>query len=189
MLVQPSAGIRFDALGPFHGESNTLNVVIETPRGHRNKYSYDHDHGLFKLGGVLPAGAVFPFDFGFLPGTLGEDGDPVDVLVLMDESAFPGCLIPSRLIGVIEADQTESDGETMRNDRLIAVAERCPLYGQAQSLDDVGRTLLDQIEHFFVSYNQMFGKQFAPCGRSGVIRAQALIQEAQRRYCEQRASS
>jgi inorganic pyrophosphatase len=170
------------ALDPFDGESGTLNVIIETPRGHHNKFSYDHRLGIFRLGGVLPAGAVFPFDFGFLPSTLAEDGDPIDVLVLMDEPAFPGCLIPSRLIGVIQAEQTERNGETMRNDRLIAVAERCPMYGEAQSLEDVGKTLVNQIEHFFVSYNSMFGKQFRPCGRAGHDHAQELIRDAQRRY-------
>ena len=88
------------------------NVVIETPRGSRNKYRYDDDLGLFMLGGVLPAGAVFPFDFGFIPSTCGEDGDPLDVLVLLDDYAFAGCLVPSRLVGVIEASQTERIGGT-----------------------------------------------------------------------------
>lgn len=96
--------LRLDGRGPIDTENGTLNVVIETPRGHRNKYSFDHELGLFRLGGVLTAGAVFPFDFGFLPGTLAADGDPLDVLVLMDEPAFPGCLIPARLLGAIEAE-------------------------------------------------------------------------------------
>ena len=91
-------------------ETKEWNVVIETPKGHRTKYKYRGRRGRLHLSGVLPAGAVFPFDFGFIPATLGEDGDPLDVLVLMDEPAFPGCLVPARLIGVIEADQTEATG-------------------------------------------------------------------------------
>lgn len=94
-------------LPPFDRKSGELNVIIETPRGSRNKYSYDEERKLIRLSGVLPAGAVFPFDFGFVPQTLGQDGGPLDVLVLMDEPVFPGCLVPCRLIGVIEANQTD----------------------------------------------------------------------------------
>src|SRR5436309_9611011 len=94
-----------------------MEVMIETPRGKRNKFKYDSKHDRFLLCSVLPAGASFPYDFGFLPGTKGEDGDPLDVLVLMDESAFPGCVIEARLIGVLEIEQAE-DGEKYRNDRL-----------------------------------------------------------------------
>src|SRR6185295_6553872 len=94
-------------LTAFDSDSKLLNAIIETPKGSRNKFSYDQKHGLFVLGGVLPLGAVFPFDFGYIPGTLGGDSDPLDVLVLMDEPAFTGCLVPARLIGVIEANQTE----------------------------------------------------------------------------------
>ena len=184
-----SAGDGLQALGPVDAETGALNVIIETPRGRRNKYSYDHALGVFRLGGVLTAGAVFPFDFGFLPGTLAEDGDPVDVLVLMDEPAFPGCLLAARLLGVIEAEQTERDGATMRNDRLIAVADRDPLYGDMRSLADLGDRTVAQIEHFFVSYNQIAGKRFRPLKRAGVPRARALIREAQRRFRGEHAGS
>src|ERR671939_103970 len=115
-MAEKSA-INLGSLAAFDNESEDLNVVIETPKGNRNKFKYDEERGLFKLSGVLPMGAVFPFDFGFIPSTLGGDGDPLDVLVLMDEPAFTGCLVPARLIGVVEAEQTE-EGETQRNDRL-----------------------------------------------------------------------
>src|SRR5215212_8024826 len=99
----------FAADDPSH-----VNVVVETPQGSRNKYNFDERLGVFRLGGVLPAGAVFPFDFGFVPSTVGGDGDPLDVLVLMDEPAFPGCLVEARLLGVVEAVQTERDGGSTR---------------------------------------------------------------------------
>jgi inorganic pyrophosphatase len=156
------------------------NVIIETPKGSRNKYSYDEEHEVFKLGGVLPAGAVFPFDFGFLPNTLGGDGDPLDVLVLMDESAFAGCLVPSRLVGVIEAEQTERDGETTRNDRLIAVAANSRDHRHILSLEDLSGNLVDEIEHFFVSYNEIKGKEFRPLGRFGPERARKLVRQGMR---------
>ena len=88
-------------------DDKDLTAIIETPRGSQNKYTYEARFGAFVLSGVLPAGAVFPFDFAFVPSTLGEDGDPLDVLVLRDAPAFTGCIVPSRLIGVIEAEQTD----------------------------------------------------------------------------------
>src|SRR3954468_15152110 len=94
-----------DQLAAF--ERDELIVIVETPKGSQNKYEYEPRSGSFILAGVLPAGAVFPFDFGFVPSTLGEDGDPLDVLLLMDAAAFSGCIVYARLIGVIEAEQTE----------------------------------------------------------------------------------
>ena len=168
-------------LEAFHDEEE-LNVVIETPKGSRNKYDYDEKLGLFKLGGVLPSGASFPFDFGFVPSTLGGDGDPLDVLVLMDEPAFTGCLVYVRLVGVIEAEQTERDGETERNDRLIGVAADSRLHTRVRTLDSLGATLLEEIEHFFVSYNQIKGKEFKPLGRFGPVRARELVEEGMKRF-------
>src|SRR3954454_21727082 len=110
-----------ESLAAFDGDN--LTVIIETPKGSQNKYTYEPRLGAFILGGVLPAGAVFPFDFGFVPSTLAEDGDPLDVLVLMDGPAFTGCIVQCRPLGVIEAEQTE-DGKKVRNDRLIAVATK-----------------------------------------------------------------
>ena len=167
-------------LPPFDPKSGELNVIIETPRGCRNKYSYDEKRRLFKLGSILPAGAVFPFDFGFIPRTVGEDGDPLDVLVLMDEPAFSGCFVAARLLGVIEAMQTE-DGETGRNDRLIAVSANAETHRDVKSLGDLNKKLVDQIEHFFVSYNLEKGKKFKPLGRFGPKRAKRLIQHAQQK--------
>jgi inorganic pyrophosphatase len=165
----------FIELSPF-AKSGELHVFIDTPKGSRNKYEYDTEYQLFKLGGVLPAGAVFPFDFGYVPSTEGGDGDPLDVLVLMDEPAFVGCLVPARLLGVILAEQTEN-GKTMRNDRLIAVAANARDHGDLQSLDQLNEHLLQEIEHFFVSYNTIKGKQFTPRGRFGPDRARQLVDE------------
>ena len=168
-------------LAPFHDDEE-LNVVDETPKGSRNKYEYDEQLGLFKLGGVLTSGASFPFDFGFVPSTVGGDGDPLDVLVLMDEPAFAGCLVHTRLVGVIEAEQTEHDGETTRNDRLVGVAADARLHKEIRTLESLGTTLLEEIEHFFVSYNQIKGKEFKPLGRFGPERARELVEEGMRRF-------
>ena len=164
-------------LSTFRDEQSVLNVIIETPKGSRNKLNYEPDLGVFELAGVLPEGSVFPYDFGFVPSTLGEDGDPLDVLVLLDESVPTGCLISARLIGVIEADQTERDGETTCNNRLLAVASRAHTHADVKTLDDLRPKMVEEIEHFFVSYNQTKEKTFKPVSRGGPERALQLVQE------------
>ena len=167
--------LSLDELPPFDGSD--LTVIIETPRGSQNKYTYDGPAYAFRLGGVLPAGAVFPYDFGFVPSTLGQDGDPLDVLVLMDAAAFTGCIVASRLIGVIEAEQTEH-GRTERNDRLVAVATKSITHSSLRDLSDLNEDLLGQIEHFFESYNSAKGKTFKALGRFGPERARRLVELA-----------
>lgn len=179
------AKTNFERLGAFAegGKKKAeVNVVVETPKGSRNKYEYDDRLGLFKLGGVLPVGAVFPFDFGFVPDTLGGDGDPLDVLLLMDEPAFPGCLVEARLVGVVEAEQTERDGETTRNDRLIAVAAESRTHRKVRSLATLPESTVEEIEHFFVSYNEIKGKTFRPLKRGGPSRALAVVEQGIRRF-------
>ena len=145
-------------------------AIIETPKGCRNKFDYDPDSGLFMLGGLLPEGMMFPFDFGFIPSTLGEDGDPLDILVLMDAPAHVGCLIHVRIIGVIMAQQIE-DGKAERNDRLLGVAVHSYDHEDLKSIDDVSKTLLNQLEEFFISYNRQRGKKFRITGTGGPKKA------------------
>ncbi|HEX8550542.1 MAG TPA: inorganic diphosphatase [Abditibacteriaceae bacterium] len=178
--------IAFDKLASYDPETGDINAVIETPKGSHNKYDYDAKQGFFKLSGVLAAGASFPYDFGFVPSTLGEDGDPLDILVLMDEAAFSGCVVPARLIGVIEAQQTERDGATMRNDRLVAVAAHSRQHQDVRSLDDLNSTLIEEIEHFFISYNAIKGKQFEPQQRADRARAEELIRVGQSAFAQQK---
>lgn len=178
-----SADTPFARLPSYDPKSGDLNVVVDTPKGSRNKFEYDEELGLFRLGGVLPAGAVFPYDFGFVPGTLGGDGDPMDALILMDEPAFVGCLVASRLIGVIEAEQTEGS-ETTRNDRLIAVSSRSRNHKEIFEIGQLSRNLVAEIEHFFVSYNQAKGKEFRPLGRHGAERARRVVEEGAARHRE-----
>jgi inorganic pyrophosphatase len=165
-------------LPAFDEESGDLNAVVETIKGSRNKFAYDEALGLFRLKGVLPAGASFPFDFGFVPSTKGGDGDPLDVLVLMDEPAFAGCLVPARLIGVITARQTERDGTVEENDRLIAVAADSHTHEGVRKLADLSSNLIDEIEHFFVSYNEARGKTFTPTARKGPQAARTIVEQA-----------
>lgn len=172
-------------LQTFDAKSGELNTIIETPKGSRNKFDYDEEQGVFKLGGVLPVAASFSFDFGFVPSTLGEDGDPLDVPVLMDEPAFAGCLVPSRLLGVIEAEQTERDSHTERNDRFIAVASKSPATSKPERSGRFESNTHRRDRALFASHNFIKGKQFETLARSGPERALQLI-EVGRRRCDER---
>lgn len=144
---------------PFVSNSEHINVIIETPKGSGNKYAYDPETELFKLTMILPWGLIFPMHFGFIPGTKGEDGDPLDVLILMDEPSYPGCHVECKLIGVIKAQQTEKTGPE-RNDRLIAASVQSHRYRDLNTIDDLDKYLMDEIINFFTTYNAMKNKQF-----------------------------
>ncbi|WP_026462441.1 inorganic diphosphatase [Adhaeribacter aquaticus] len=169
-------------------ESGLYHVIIETPKGSRNKYVYNEQFDLYQLRAVLPAGASFPYDFGFIPSTLGEDGDPVDVLLLMDEPVYPGCLVQARLLGVIAVEQTK-DGNTLRNDRILAVSAVSKLHQLLQDIKDLDKNLLDQIEHFFRSYNASRGQQFEVIGRYGVKKAEKLVSEGSKLFEQNKQAS
>jgi inorganic pyrophosphatase len=149
-------------------------AIIETPKNRRNKFDYDPESNLFQLAGLLPEGMMFPYDFGFIPSTLGEDGDPLDVMVLMDEPAHVGCLLDVRIIGVIEAEQTQ-DGKTETNSRVLAVAIHSYSHENVTSVKQISQSVLNQVEQFFVSYNKLHGKKFRVTGRGGPKRALELI--------------
>ena len=140
-------------------DDEIIKVVIETPKGSRNKYAFDPEERVFTLKKVLPAGMSFPYDFGFVPSTRADDGDPTDVLVLMDEAAFPGCVLKCRLIGVIEGEQGEGK-EKERNDRVIAIELENHSWAAVKHVDDLGKKFLKELEQFFVNYHQLSGKEY-----------------------------
>jgi len=162
-------------------------AIIETPKRSRNKFDYDPETNLFKLGGILPEGMMFPFDFGFIPSTLGEDGDPLDIMVLMDAPAQVGCLIDVRIVGIIEAKQIE-DGQTERNDRILGVARHSYDHEDIQTINDVSKTLLSQLEAFFVSYNKQRGKQFKITGTGGPKKAVRFLKAGMKAHQQQSKS-
>jgi inorganic pyrophosphatase len=126
-------------LPPILNETGEIHAVVETPKGSRNKFDFDPETGCFELGSAMPAGVEFPFEFGFIPGTLGEDGDPLDLLILMEAPTFVGCVVRARLVGVIEAKQKEKDGKEERNDRLIAVAGHSRRHQKSSIPDQASR--------------------------------------------------
>src|SRR5258707_131336 len=139
-------------------KKGTCRAIIETPKGCRNKFDFDPDSGLFMLGGLLPEGMMFPFDFGFIPSTLGEDGDPLDILVLMDAPAHVGCLIEVRIIVIIEAEQSE-DGKTESIDRLLGVAIHSYDHEHLKSLDDVEQDASRPVGGVLYLIQQTAGKE------------------------------
>ncbi len=155
--------------------------MVDTPKGSAIKFKFDLGKGCYTIAHILPPGAVFPFDFGSIPSTSAADGDPVDVLVLMEEPSFAGCLVPVRLIGVLEARQTR-EGKSNRNDRLIGVAAESRAYREIHALADVPGHLLEEIEHFFVSYNEERGRAFKILGRFGPARAARLVRAGERKF-------
>lgn len=155
-----------------------INVIIETPRGCQNKFDFDPGMGVFALSKTLPMGTVFPFDFGFIPQTLGQDGDPLDVLVVMDEPVYPGCLIRTRLLGVLEAKQEDGKGKKIRNDRLVAVSDCSVLYENIKNIDDLNKSMVKEIENFFIDYNKHEGKKFHPLGWKNSKTALKLIENS-----------
>ena len=162
-------------------ESELLHVVVDTAKGSPIKFKFDMAKRCYTISHVLPPGAVFPFDFGSIPGTLADDGDPLDVLVLLESPTFTGCLVLVRPIGVLEAKQTQ-EGRTDRNDRLIGVAEKSRLYRDARTLRDLPGKLVNEIEHFFVSYNEERGRRFVVLGRPGPRRTASLVKAGEKRF-------
>ncbi len=167
-----------ETLAPFN-KDGVLQVVIETPKGSRNKYAWDHERRCFELKKVLPAGMVFPYDFGFIPSTKAGDGDSLDVLLLMDEPAFPGCVLNARIIGVFEGEDTLPGGEKQRNDRLLGVAEASDLFENFKHVDDLPEAFRDHMGQFFENYPRVLShKEFKLLRVSGPEEAMKLIEEA-----------
>src|SRR3954468_720557 len=156
---------------------DTVSAVIETPKGNAEKYNYDPKTKFFKLKKILPTGMVFPYDFGFIPDTKGEDGDPLDIIVIAEFESFPGCIMDCRVIGGIKAEQTEHDGKTLRNDRFIGVPVVSQLFANIKSTEDFPKEIIDQLEAFFKNYNELSGKQFKSLGNMSPEEAYELIKK------------
>jgi inorganic pyrophosphatase len=154
-----------------------VNAVIEIPRDSVNKYEYDKDLHVFRLDRTLFSPVHYPGDYGFIPSTLGLDGDPLDVLVLVEAPSFPGCLMEVRPIGVLRMmDQGESD------EKILAVVNSDPLYREVQNIDQVFEHTLRGIEHFFSVYKALENKKTEIAGWGNPQAAHKIIEEGQRRF-------
>ncbi|MEO8110417.1 MAG: inorganic diphosphatase [Ginsengibacter sp.] len=160
----------------FAKNKKHIHAIVETPKGCAAKYNFDEESQMFRLKKILPEGLSFPLHFGFIPFTKAEDGDPVDILILMDEPSWPGCIIECKLLGVIEAEQTEN-GETARNDRMIASAVASNRYKDIKSIFALDAYLVDEVINFLISYNRLEKKEFKVIGRQGPQAAISLVKK------------
>jgi len=156
---------------------NCVDVVIETPKGSAQKYDYDPGSHFFKLKKILPAGMVFPYDFGFIPDTKGEDGDPLDVIVISEFCSFPGIMIKCRIIGGIKAEQSEEKGKKklIRNDRFLAIPKCSNIFEKIKTAKDLPDNIFKELEQFFIDYNRIEGKEFKAMKKMDKNEARSLI--------------
>ena len=159
-------------------ESDVLTVVVEIPKGSRNKYEMDHETGDVYLDRMLFTSMQYPADYGFITGTLGSDGDPLDALVFVGESTFPGCHIRVRPIGLFR--MTDEKGE---DEKVLCVPLRDPMWSHVDDLDGIPQPLLDEIEHFFQVYKDVEpGKDTEPGHWEDAASARRIVGEARARH-------
>ena len=161
-----------------------VRMIVEIPRNSGNKYEYDAKLGVFRLDRALYSPMHYPGDYGFVPGTLEEDGDPIDVITLVDEPSYPGVMILARPVGVLAmVDQEEPDS------KILAVAQRNPRFDQIHTVEQVFPHTLREIEHFFAIYKELEGKRTKIEGWRGADDARARILRARERYRERHSPS
>ncbi|KAI9134074.1 inorganic diphosphatase [Acaryochloris sp. CCMEE 5410] len=160
------------SLIPAQPKPGLINVLIEIPAGSKNKYEFDKDMNVFALDRVLFASVQYPYDYGFIPNTLADDGDPLDGMVIMDQPTFPGCVITARPIGMLEM----IDGGD-RDEKILCVPEEDPRYADVKSLADVASHRLDEIAEFFRTYKNLEKKVTEILGWQDVDKVNPLVAE------------
>ncbi len=160
------------ALIPAQPKPGLLNVLIEIPAGSKNKYEFDKDMNAMALDRVLAASVMYPYDYGFIPNTLADDGDPLDGMVMMDQPTFPGCVIAARAIGMLEM----IDGGD-RDEKILCVPDKDPRYANVKSLKDVPQHRLDEIAEFFQTYKNLEKKSVEILGWKDVDAVLPLVEK------------
>ena len=164
---------------PAFRQDGSVNVVVETPRGSQAKFKYDPETGAIMLSRPLPAGVVYPYDWGYIPSTRAADGDPIDVMVLWDGTSFPGVVLPSRLIGVLRVEQAGTQpGRRERNDRLFALPIKAPRSAHVQTIFDLPERVRLEIEQFFQTVVAFEGKDLRLLGFEGKDEADRTLRAA-----------
>ncbi len=161
---------------PARSSEGNVNVFVEIPKGSRNKYEYEEDLGMIALDRALHSAVHYPTDYGFVPGTRGTDGEPLDAMVMVDESTFPGCLVEARILGVLTVRSSSGRPEQ----KLLAVPVREPRFAEYGDVSDVPGHLLREIEHFFEVFKDLEGSDVGVIGWEGARKAQGLLDEAVR---------
>ena len=157
---------------PAQPEPGLLNVLIEIAAGSKNKYEFDKDLNAFALDRVLYSSVHYPYDYGFVPNTLADDGDPLDGMVLMDQPTFPGCVIPARPIGMLEMIDSGD-----RDEKILCVPAKDPRYSEVKSLKDVSQHRLDEIAEFFKTYKNLEKKVTEILGWQDIDAVMPLVEK------------
>jgi len=156
-------------------------MIVEIPKNSANKYEYDGKLGVFRLDRALYSPVHYPGDYGFIPGTLATDGDPMDVLALVEEPSFTGCLIEVRPVGILNMiDQNLTD------QKIVAVPNRNPRYDEIHTLDQIFAHVRREIEHFFTIYKELEGRVTATLGWGGPSDARKVIRESRQMYLDKK---
>ena len=167
---------------PAFNEDGELHVVVESPRGSGVKLKYEPDLGSFEYGKALPIGLTYPYDWGFVPGTRAEDGDPLDALVLTDVPSFPGVVIACRPLGMLQLDQkSEEKKGRERNDRLVAVPVKAKRFEEIEDPDDFSDRLREELERFFLNATFFSAKDPRVLGWKGPKYAEKKVRQAMNR--------
>jgi inorganic pyrophosphatase len=170
-------------LDPGRAFPEIVRMVVEIPKGSSNKYEYDRELGAFRLDRVLYSPVHYPGDYGFIPGTLAPDGDPMDVVALVEDPTFTGCVVEVRPIGVLNmVDQEQND------QKIIAVRNPDPLYQQVHTLDQIYPHLRRAVEHFFNIYKELEGRETSTLGWGDPIEARNVIVESRKAYLAKHGS-
>lgn len=156
-------------------KSTIITAMIETPKGSNQKFDYDPEVKRFKLSKLLPAGVTFIFDLGLIKGTRVEDGDPLDITVISEGYAFPGCLVDCRVIDALQAEHNERNGDKVRNDRFIGIPEVSHLFSEIRTLEEMPETITSQLEAFFKNDNEQAGKNFKVTARLNAGEAAKIL--------------
>jgi inorganic pyrophosphatase len=159
---------------PALSSDGHVNVLVEVPKDSQNKYEYDEDLGMIVLDRALYSSVHYPTDYGFVPGTRGADGEPLDAMVIVDKSTFPGCLVEARIVGVLTIRSTDGRPEQ----KLLGVPVREPRFAEYGDLSDVPGHLLREIEHFFEVFKDLEGSDIEVLGWEGAQEAEGLLEEA-----------
>jgi len=168
--------------GPHSPE--IVRMIVEIPKNSSNKYEYDKELGVFRLDRTLYSPMHYPGDYGFIPGTLAEDNDPLDVLVSADESTFPGCMLEVRPVGLLA--MVDDQGP---DTKILAVPDRNPRYDQIHTIDQIFPHILTEIEHFFTIYKELEGKKTRMEGWQGPAKARQAILDSRKRYLDAKKSA
>jgi inorganic pyrophosphatase len=171
-------------LDPGEHFPKVVRMVVEIPKNSTNKYEYDADLGLFRLDRTLYSPVHYPGDYGFIPGTLSDDGDPLDVIALVEEPSFSGCLIEVRPIGLLKMIDRKKHDE-----KILAVPDGNPRYDEVRNIDQIFTHIRHEIEHFFTIYKELEGRATATLGWGGLQATRKIVLKSRDNYLKKRSAS